>query len=112
MLNEIVHLSDYHSWDDIRRIGDCHRKLKDYSIEAIIFILSVETIENSELVKDYLVNRYHLPQYFTGKDLMELGLKPGPFFSELFLQLEIQQLNGDINSKKEAEKWIEKFVKV
>lgn len=112
LLNEIVHLSDYHSWDDIRRIGDCHRKLKDYSTEAIIFILSVETIENSELVKDYLVNRYHLPQYFTGKDLMELGLKPGPFFSELFLQLEIQQLNGDINSEKEAEKWIEKFVKV
>lgn len=106
-LKEVIHLNAYDQWDEIKNIGDCHPIFKGYSVEAILFTLLPEPIANQQLIKTYLKTRHHLPRYFTGGDLMELGLKPGPFFSNLFLQLEVNQLNGKVTSKEEARKWIE-----
>ncbi len=111
LYQEIVHLNRYNEWDDIKKIGDYHVYLKDHSVEAILFIIANGTIKNRELAVEYLKRRDRLPRYFTGGDLMKLGLKPGPLFSELFLQLEMSQLNGEIMTKEKAEKWIEVFLK-
>lgn len=111
LFEEIVYLNQVDEWDQMKTIGDYHPLLKDCSTEAILFLVATKTIDQQP-INDYLTSRAHLPHYFTGKDLMKLGLKPGPFFADLFLQLEISQLNGEVTSKEEAQKWVENFVDV
>jgi poly(A) polymerase len=43
------------------------------------------------------------PRLLTGGDLKEMGYAPGPLFSEILRCLEDAQLEGQINSKEEAE---------
>ena len=106
-LKEVTHLNEFDQWDEIKRIGDFHPIFKDYSVEAILFASLPEPTNQYELVKSYIRARYHLPRYFTGEDLKQWGLKPGPFFANLFLQLEVRQLNGEVTSYEEAKEWIE-----
>lgn len=110
LLDEIIHLMSYTLWDEVKHVGEYHSDLTDYSTEAIVFILAAHTMNNKALVEEYLVKRHTLPKYFSGQDLMARGLKPGPFFSTLFLQLEISQLNEEVTSEKDAEKWLETFI--
>ena len=41
-----------------------------------------------------------------GKDLIDRGLKPGPQFKEILLNLQSEQLEGSINTREEAESWL------
>lgn len=108
LLTEIQHLNAFDDLD-VQKKGDYHASLKRYSSEAILFMLSAGAYEKEALVLDYLDDRTKLCSYFSGEDLMALGLTPGPSFAEILLQLEIRQLNGDIQSKEEAEQWITEF---
>lgn len=110
LLKELIHLQQYDEWNEVEKMSDFHADLKDYSDEAILFTLSTGSVHDEQLVLDYLKSRSHLPKYFTGEDLVKAGLKPGPFFSDVFLQIEVSQLNGDVTSKVEAGKWLEEFV--
>lgn len=92
-------------WQQETAIGALHRLLKIHAIEAILFILSKESSPNKSVL-DYVQARNHLPTYLTGADLMQLGLRPGPFFSKLFLELEVAILDGEVESKEAALIWL------
>ena len=110
LLTEITHLQAFDEWHHQQNIGDYHAELKKYSSEAIIFVLASGLFEDKEQMIIYLERRSQLCNYFTGEDLMVLGMQPGPMFSKVLLQLEIEQLNGEIQSKEQAEQWITRFV--
>jgi poly(A) polymerase len=42
------------------------------------------------------------PRLLTGDDLLEMGYKPGPIFSEILRNVEDAQLEGQLTSKEEA----------
>ena len=42
----------------------------------------------------------------TGRDLIEMGLKPGPRFAELLTAIQNQQLEGTITSREDALRWL------
>lgn len=46
------------------------------------------------------------PQWISGKDLIELGLKPGPSFSKILTAIEDQALEGKITSREEAMSYV------
>ena len=48
------------------------------------------------------------PKLITGKDLIQLGLKPGPLFKEILVKVEDIQLEGRISTKQEALNYIGK----
>lgn len=106
LLKEIEGLKQFGHWSEADQIGDYHPLLKHVSEEAIFFILAAEKMEKQQLVIDYVNRRYHLPKYLTGEDLVKLGHKPGPSFSEILLKVEVGQLNGKIASKEQAQEWL------
>ena len=111
LLKELIDIIEHHDqWKEVKRIGEYHPILKNYSNEAILFILATGTIKNEQLVTDYLKARHLLPTYLTGDHLVQRGLKPGPSFSDIFSQLEVSQLNGEITSKEEAIRWLERYL--
>ena len=48
------------------------------------------------------------PPLINGHDLIELGLKPGPIFSEILQQAEDLQLEGILTAREEALSWVRK----
>ncbi len=47
----------------------------------------------------------------TGKDLIEMGFKPGPMFSKILTETENLQLEGKINTKNAAVDWVKEKYK-
>jgi poly(A) polymerase len=48
------------------------------------------------------------PPLITGHDLVRHGLEPGPLFAELLEQIREAQLDGQIQSKREALEWVDR----
>ncbi len=46
------------------------------------------------------------PPLITGKDLIALGIKPGPEFGEILQTIEEKQIEKELSSKEDAVKWI------
>ena len=44
----------------------------------------------------------------SGHDLIEMGLSPGPLFSEILSSVEDRQLEGELNSREEALQWVQR----
>lgn len=83
-----------------------HSILHRHSEEAILFFIASQKEETTYSLLDYLKKRAEMISFIDGKDLKKLGFKPGPRFSEIFLQLEKAQLKGEITNKHEAIAWI------
>ncbi|GKV67316.1 MULTISPECIES: CBS domain-containing protein [unclassified Sporosarcina] len=109
LIEEIKDLLGNEKWKQTQHAGELHFFLHAYSDEAILFILAVGTGEQ-QAVRDYLEKRRSLNKYLTGADLMKAGIKPGPLFSELLLNLEASQLNGEVSSKEQADQWLETYL--
>jgi poly(A) polymerase len=48
----------------------------------------------------------HPPALLLGRDLIAMGLQPGPVFTEILKALEEAQLNGDLRTPEEARQWV------
>ena len=48
----------------------------------------------------------HPPRLLSGHDLMAMGLRAGPMFTEILRSLEDAQLNGDISTPQDARRWV------
>lgn len=105
-LQEIMSLKAI-QWEEIEKIGECHRLIKHHSDEAVLFTIAPLKLVNASIVIEYLKRRNRLPTLLTGKDLIEQGLKPGASFSNILLELEVAVLNGEVETKDEAVAWLQ-----
>ncbi|MFV8827370.1 CBS domain-containing protein [Alkalihalobacterium sp. APHAB7] len=109
LLKEVSDLKSHNSWQYLSDIGKLHRLLKPYSEESIVFFITNE-LPYRELVMNYLQIRESLPTYLTGEDLKNSGLKPGPLFSSVLLDLEIAVLNNEVQNKAQAFEWLKEKI--
>ncbi|WP_209121828.1 CBS domain-containing protein [Alkalihalobacillus sp. BA299] len=109
LLKEVFELKD-HKWHLIKDIGELHRLLKPYSIEALLFYIVIKELSDQKFLIKYIQMRNQLPIYLTGEDLKNHGLKPGPVFSNVLLDLEIETLKKRITSKKQALEWLQQQI--
>ncbi|MEB1806236.1 MAG: CBS domain-containing protein [Bacillaceae bacterium] len=110
LLKEISDLKVHAPWKHLSDIGELHRLLKPYSAESILFFITNE-FRNDDRFLNYLQARENLPIYLTGEDLKNSGLKPGPLFSSVLLDLEIAVLNGQVQNEEQAFKWLKEKIK-
>ena len=52
------------------------------------------------------------PRLVTGRDLLALGLAPGPVFRDLLAELEKAQVEGKFNNREQALAWLRHFLSV
>ncbi len=109
-LDEVRHLKTIQKLEEIQVVGEFHRIIKDYSDAAILFFIAKESFTNEEIIIKYLKKRRDLPTLLTGKDLINEGLKPSNYFTELLLELDVTILNDDIKTKNEALNWLKKQI--
>lgn len=109
LLEEINELLEDLEWLEAEHPGKLHLRLHDRSDEAILFITATGNV-HSHMVVGYVQKRRNLTKWLSGADLKSAGLKPGPAFSELLLEFEASQLNGDVTSKEEVDQWLENYL--
>ncbi|WP_096199015.1 CBS domain-containing protein [Bacillus sp. FJAT-45350] len=85
-----------------------HQQLKKISSLALIFFGSSCEETTATMVEEYIYCRARMPVLITGDDLKEIGIKPGPIFSKILVDVEIAYLNKNITSREDALEWIRK----
>ena len=95
-LKRFLRLEKFDEHLELHRL-DClssHRKLDNYEfVRAKLAELSAEAIRPQLLVN--------------GRDLIEMGYKPGPQFKEILRAIEDAQLEGQITTREEAVRFVE-----
>jgi tRNA nucleotidyltransferase (CCA-adding enzyme) len=81
--------------------------LESFSNDSLI---SLTAISGSNLVKKrvflYLEELSKISVEIKGEDLLELGLKAGPIFTEIIQNLKKEKLDGNISNKEEEIIWV------
>lgn len=110
LLREIVEIANYPT-NQISQVGDLHERFKLISDEAMLFLVACGYFSSETIVLQYLQKRRHIPNYITGEQLKNYGLRQGPIFKEILLALEVAILNEVVQSKKDAEQWLDRYMK-
>lgn len=61
-----------------------------------------------EKLKEFEGEKMRPPRLITGNDLIEMGLQPGPLFSDILSKVEDLQLEGELESREQALDWVRK----
>ncbi len=99
------------------RSATLKRLLREEGIEELLALARLDALASSGDLRPYEFCRQKLaelsheqiapPRLLTGKDLIALGLSPGPRFKELLDAIEEKQLEGQLQTREEALAWVE-----
>lgn len=98
-------------------------ELSGFFLLALADSLAAQGLEKPQDLEDRIMNLWRqallirdewisptpkIPALVSGRDLIELGLKPGPLFKTLLSEIKEEQMEGRIPSREEALDWITK----
>ena len=83
-----------------------HRLLYNTPQEVEVFLLWVLGEKRKIYYKEIKLARQQMKLPLSGKDLLEMGVNPGPFMGKLLNELEEQVLLKNISSREAALKWV------
>ena len=98
------------------RLSTLKRFLAEDGIEELLELTRIDALaangdlSHYDFCKQKLVelkdDEIHPDPLVRGRDLMELGLSPGPLFGEILAQVEELQLAGELQSREQALQWV------
>ncbi|WP_413379627.1 CBS domain-containing protein [Alkalihalobacillus sp. 1P02AB] len=98
-------LKDIENWPKCLSTEELHKRAFFMPDQALLFYALADHERKNEL-KSYVNKRNELDKLISGHDLMKLGLKPSPLFTEILNELEIQQLLNNITTSDDAIEWV------
>ena len=96
---------------------EIYKLLSKYEIETLLFVMAkVKNEEVRKSISKYFTKLKNIKPQIRGRDLLELGLKPGPIFGKILEAVHEAKLNGLVKSKEDEiefvkERFKEEFVK-
>jgi tRNA nucleotidyltransferase (CCA-adding enzyme) len=91
----------YEKLDQLKN-SDIYRAFKDLPIEAILFLMAKTKQEFvKKAASTYLSKLRDVKPAIAGKDLVQLGLPPGPIFQEVLASIRDARLNGEVSTKEQ-----------
>ncbi|MCK8825720.1 CBS domain-containing protein [Fuchsiella alkaliacetigena] len=84
-----------------------YNSLEPLSIEEIIYLLLLsEGPQIKEWIKKYLVELRKVELSVSGKDIISLGYKPGPYFAEVLAEVKEEKLNGNLSTSEDELRYL------
>jgi len=81
------------------------------SYEVIILIYAVSKNRMTKhRIREFFIKHHHKKVIITGKDLLALGVKPGPEFKNIFRKVFLAKINGKVNSREEELKFVRNII--
>ncbi len=91
--------------------SELYRRLSEFRTELILYMLAVT---RSKSVKKSISHYYNVLRntqpFVNGQDLIAMGLRPGPLFSQILEGLLDAKLNGDVESRNDEVQWVQRWV--
>ena len=110
------HLRHVHAPD--MRLSTLKRFLREEGIDELLELARIDALSSSGDLRHYHFCKEGLDKLdeeeirpaplVRGGDLIGMGFKPGPIFSEILHKIEDQQLGGELGSRDEALDWIKR----
>ncbi|KXS43779.1 MULTISPECIES: CBS domain-containing protein [unclassified Candidatus Frackibacter] len=86
--------------------------LEPLSTEEILYlVLLTDEDEVKDWIQDYFLNLRRIELEVTGKDIIDLGYKPGPYFKKALQKVKKAKLNGNFNSYEDEYKYLKDCLK-
>jgi poly(A) polymerase len=99
----------------LKRFMRLERFEEHLELHRLDCLSSHRNLENYEYVRQKMeemtVEEIRPQRLLTGDDLIEMGLKPGPQFSEILRAAEDAQLEGEIHTREEALDWARRMTR-
>ncbi|MBI5895488.1 MAG: hypothetical protein HZB24_05585 [Desulfobacterales bacterium] len=87
--------------------SELYRRLNEFRTELILYMLAVT---RSKSVKKSISHYYNVLRkthpLIDGQDLIAMGLRPGPLFSQILQGLLDAKLNGEVESRDDEVQWV------
>ena len=82
--------------------NELYRKLSEFRTELILFMMAI-TQQNKvkKAISHYFTGLRNVGVSINGKDLIKMGVKPGPVYKEIFQATLDAKLNGKLKTKKD-----------
>lgn len=82
--------------------SDLHKQLSPLKTELLLYIMAVSADEEiKKAISHYMSQLRHIALAIMGRDLKELGLKPGPLFSRILDEALAAKLDGQLADKED-----------
>ncbi len=83
--------------------------LKGVSVETMLFIMARHVDKKKQkAISNYLIRLKNIKPEIKGKDLIEIGIEPGPRYSKIFNNLLREKLRGRLKDKEEELNYVQK----
>jgi len=80
--------------------SDLHRNLSPLRTELLLYIMAVSANEEiKKAISHYMSQLRHISLSIMGRDLKEMGLKPGPLYSRILEETLAAKLDGELDDK-------------
>ncbi|MGL1930465.1 MAG: CBS domain-containing protein [Desulfotalea sp.] len=84
--------------------------LSDENHETLLYVwLTAKKTRVQKYIYHYISNTKQTKSFLTGRDLMEIGYKPGPKFSEILSTLRAARIDGLTSSKEDEIRYLEEI---
>jgi poly(A) polymerase len=94
----------------LKRFARLDRFDEHLALHRLDCLSSHRNLENYDAMKKFLAETppelVAPPRFLTGKDLIEMGFRPGPRFKEILNAVEDAQLNGAVDGREAAERFV------
>jgi poly(A) polymerase len=94
----------------LKRFARLDRFDEHLALHRLDCLSSHRNLENYDAMKKFLAETppelVAPPRFLTGKDLIEMGFRPGPRFKEILNAVEDAQLNGAVEGREAAERFV------
>lgn len=116
LINERVKAEACMKWmasQETIRNSDLYKKLRPFHTETLLFMMASTTRKSiKRAVSNYITLLRSTKTLLSGKDLKEMGFKPGPIYREILDSLLDARLNGEVRSRTEEVEFVRKSWKV
>jgi len=104
-------LKSLHRQKTDTRPGKLYKLLNPLSTEAILFLMARTTREETRrAISSYFTKLKTVRIEITGKDLIAMGLKPGPKFKSILDSIHQARLNGELKSLEEEKQFVKQLL--
>ncbi len=85
--------------------------LKPLALETVLYTMAFTTSEEAKrAISLYLTRLKHEEPILTGKDLVAMGIEPGPVYSEILDALKVARLRGRVSSREDEVSLVKEFM--
>ena len=89
--------------------SEVYHLLEDLDSEWLLFIMAkTQQVETRRAISHYFRHLKEVQPELRGRDLKDMGIKPGPIYRQILNQLLDGRLNGELSSKNEEIEFVKK----